>query len=355
MTSTSSRLETASGLPEMLPGLLVTAAVTQWLLYRVFSRIGIYLPLDGPAARAYGMLVEAGLVAMDVAMGLALLTGIALLWRWYSHEGRLRLADLGLVVLLLGTLMATVRVGLDPTSLDGLLKYNVISLLSLLAILGGVAVNSRHWAQRFVILCVAVAYSGSYYYAISNNLAQLGHWPGAASHALPAQAAGQMAALLNGLPVLLAYGLSPFSLVQAEPRRQASAREWIVVVLPVAVSLMWMLAYARTPYLTAILVNWGLGLNMNLPVLLYTMSLWGFALAVCRCLVSGGVSRYWGYGLILIFLAGLAMPLTLDPLLAGIGSWLLGRGGEAACGLAQTQTERHSELMKISNQAHTYP
>lgn len=308
------RLADAEVLFRYLLAALTIAGLTELLLLRMLSRVGVHIPKEGLMLEVYGQLTRVGSFAFNVATVLAVVT-LALAAYLLLRQGRptpLRLATLGgLLLLLWWSMLLPLADRTPPTEVAfGLTSAMVLLLLSASFCLRAGA----PLAQRLAIGLVTTAFLCSTYYATSYALYRLAGWHGSPPSALSALNAGEALALLTGIAALWAWG---------SPRWLADwRRDPLQIAVPSVLAILLLGSYLAPGSTSAILALWTTGLTLYLPFPLYLVSFWLFALTITGRLRRGDRASA-GWALLLLLVAGYSLELTYQHLLAVLAVFVL--------------------------------
>lgn len=183
------------------------------------------------------------------------------------------------------------------------------------------AVAQASWARRAMVTLLAGGYLCYFYFKLSNILFQEGLADPEGKAGLggvEALSLGELLILLNGLVIFMAYGWPSF--------RGALSRRRITrsLLLPSLLTLAFISACLVNSYMVPMLTIWSLGFTLYLPLPLYGVALFLFSFTAFDCLAR---QRCIGYGLAFIFVAGYALALPYQILLAVLGASLIGLEG----------------------------
>jgi hypothetical protein len=275
--------------------LLAVSAVADWLLNRVVTRVGIFIPKSPVMVQAYELAGIAGRFAglLTALLAIAYMAGMAV------HSLRLRqfawASALGLVGLLSLWFLFVVPVGWGP---------QMAHALTILLMAGFAARLTRRKRIGFALLASS-ALMGELYLSL----------PGIY----------QTAGLAGPPPSLTFYALGEALAVAGaitlawECRRAASRRNH---ALSLAAAAAFAAAFVANPSLTGILVIWSTGYSLYLPAFLYVLAVYGLALA----LFSPAEDRPENaVALALILTGGFAPQLSPQRMLALAAFWLASR------------------------------
>ncbi|HEX2913924.1 MAG TPA: hypothetical protein VH186_24180 [Chloroflexia bacterium] len=315
---------------------LVIAAVLELLLWRTFSRIGVFIPKQGAFQVVYTIGSQLGIIALNFAvlLCLATLAFAVLQLRQAGHFGQrevsgklvrnlpLTLAMAGLVLTLGLTLIQMALVQDALVSL--LLRLGLILTFSALAV--DFWRSHPTWQARlFVSLLLAGYVLQLAAKVVHDELGLLLNFNGLENLYLPLLLAGEAAVLLNGFGLYLCYGGGG-----KRPAR-SMARNWpaflgAVILVSVFVGMTF-LTVAESD-IVPILGLYALGYTMQLPLPLYVMALFFLLYTVffnLGHLQENRERRAAAFGLILIFVGGYIFNISNQYLFALTGMLLLTR------------------------------
>lgn len=183
------------------------------------------------------------------------------------------------------------------------------------------AVAQASWARRAMVTLLAGGYLCYFYFKLSNILFQEGLADPEGKTGLggvEALSLGELLILLNGLVIFMAYGWPSFRGALFRWRMTQS------LLLPSLLTLAFISACLVNSYMVPMLTIWSLGFTLYLPLPLYAVALFLFSFTAFDCLAQ---KRHIGYGLAFIFVAGYALALPYQTLLAVLGTSLIGLEG----------------------------
>jgi hypothetical protein len=316
---------------------LLIAGLSELILYRLISRLGMHL---SKVAKQY-VAVEYFLRGAS-SIGFALLNLSAILvflglftFLFAKMHGGLRRPLDRLVMSLVSLLLAlTVTFLLFPPAMLGSIAYSVLSLLTIWTI------AAQYWREhsslkaRALIVCYALGVSGWLYYHIATT--SFG-WLGLAGspplvHAVARL--GEAFMVLATALVFAVYGGFSFRTKNRRQRRRAIlyTATWTVLFVGLLVMdgilEMFDPAAARSVRQGSQGIGWifqmGMGYTFYLPFALYVAGLLFWAYAVIKQVSMG---RRAGYGLALMFIAGYALQLSHLTLFVILGLLLISNDG----------------------------
>ncbi|MDP2950486.1 MAG: hypothetical protein Q8P22_13245 [Chloroflexota bacterium] len=321
---------------------LVAAGLTELLLLRMLSRVGVHIPKEGLVLEGYSLLTSLGSFAFNVATVLAPLSLVALTYL-LTRSARVGPAALGIATLsgLLALLFWSLVLPLVGTGPEANIAFGMTSagLLVLLA--------APYWtngevalARRIAVGLMVAAFLCSAYYTLSNTAYHLLGWTGSPPYGLPILGLGEALVVATGFAVFWAWGSWRW------------LKEWrahkMLLALPSIVAILLLGSYLANGSTSAILALWTTGLTLYLPLPLYLASFWLYLVTVSGCL-GGGQRTYEGWALLLLLVAGYNLELTYQHLLAVVAVLVLTRGAAlasaSASGTAAIQQARAAEAL----------
>jgi hypothetical protein len=277
---------------------LPVAALAELLLNRVFYRVGIFIPKQGPFRAVYAASTAAGTFALDLSSVLAIAALSLLALAGLRHADRRTGVALAVFVL---AILLTRAVGVEPLGPASRFAFSLAVLAVSVPFVRSVAEAS----QRALVAAVAVCFLLSTY-------AGIGQAPGV--DGAPGVAFAQI--LAEGLVVVA--GGSAFA---AWARADGIRVRPVLLAAPLAASFM--AAWWANGAIAGILVLWTVGLRLYLWPWLYALALWAFAAAMIGWL-QGRPRR--GVGLALLVVAGMLLGSTYQQALGLIALVLLTDG-----------------------------
>jgi len=266
---------------------LVLAVAAEFLLVRLLSRVGVYIPKAGPVLTLYEGSVVLGEVSFNLSLGLAILVLILAVWEQRP------------VALALLLVLSTLWMG--PV-------LPIFGLLAGLLLLGARGLHQARPALRPGL--------GLLLLAQAMHILAIGLQRFWVESGLPAEAPGSIW-LLRGAELLAA--LAPLAMaVGQKPWRRPEAR---VLGAAGAATMALGAALWLQPDLTGVLAMFSLGFSLSWPAPLYALAL---GAAVLACSSETGAHRF---GLILLFLAGLGLNVNQQQVVIMAGWALLGLPG----------------------------
>jgi len=294
---------------------LATAGVIDLLFERIVYRIGIHVPKDESAMRAYRGATSVGDGAFRYVMVLAVFAGAAVGIHLISQRAmERRLAGAALIAV---AALDTLTIRIDSAWLG---MAVVVAYGGALALLFGVAAGSRlAWAARAAAVSASVALLGGAYplFATRARELSLATLPTGAAALTVAEAA------IVGAALLLFVAARPW----------ASRRPAVVLGVGAAAGALAAVASIAEPATLAILALWGVGVTMSFPAPVYILALCSAASAAATFALDGE-TRPLAVAIVLLAVAGLQPTVTQYnvPALIGIGILAFGAPGAVPVG-----------------------
>lgn len=294
------------GLLRQLMVALLTAALLETALLRLFTRVSVHLPKDEALRGLFHGASFLGSLAFNFASILTIALSVLLLASFVaglrSSAGRLALGILAFAMLSgLGLSLTTGA----PTA-DALFGT---AMTLLVVLVGRVLIGSREapLARRAALALIVAAYLCYQYYALGDLIYRLLDYTTAPPLSATVLRVGEGLVVLAGGAVFMGWGLERW-------RRAGLAGAALVTLALVAVTFA-ALSPTSTP---AILTLWTTGLTLFLPLPLYLVSLGLFLITLVACWRSGDSFGIVA-GLILILVAGYMPEATYYHLLLLLG------------------------------------
>jgi hypothetical protein len=306
---------------------LLAAGLSELVMFRALSRVGVHIPKQGVVLNAYDVLVQAGSYAFDVA-SIAVVVAVAMI-----AYGALR-GDLGrhpLLAAVAPALSAFVGVSVLFAFVQegpaAKLVYGLMSAAIMLALAGEAYAGRRLAPLRCAVVVVTVlAYLGAQYHVLASQAYQVMGLTSDPPGSMSALEVAEALVLLNAF--LIFWGWSGVRL-----RSKARPTLLQLGVAGLLVVLFLGSYYGRPDSSTAAILSlWSLGLTLYLPVPLYALALGLYGATLVRCLVQarrGDKPPYDAVALGLLPVAGLTLELTYQHLVAVLVLSLLLVGPEA--------------------------
>ncbi len=315
---------------------LTIAAVVELLIWRTFSRIGVFIPKNEPRMDSfrtfYNISVQVGTIVLNFAVLLALLALMMM---------ALRLRESGALE---GRENRWLRVGIIATALVLVLSVALLALveslsastmlrLSLIAAFGGFALdywrNNPQWQSRLFISLLAWGYIVPLLAKLLHDLSPLAGLNWQTYLYEPLIEGGELLVVINSFVLFMVYG-NPGSGKAGNPAR-TMLRHWpalVGAIVTVGVFLGLTFITVAESFIVPILGLYALGYPMHWPFLLYAIALFFLAYTVFYNLGEmrrGPVQKAAALGLILIFCGGYLFNISNQYLFALAGVLLLTR------------------------------
>lgn len=302
--------------------LLWLAAWIELLCGRMLSRAGVFIPKHGLVLAAYRLLSDAGPIAFNLALLVALAVlglGLWVLWaRGLPGGGRGRTAAGRAAFLLLA---GAVLLVLAPLAGGRGVPWSLAAALWMLltvAVYALQALRRLALADRLGLALVLGAHL-AWYGVAAAQLARAAGGTGTWAGATPLLRLGELLALLA--PVTLA--LARLRLPAAPVHRQRVQRAVTTLVVAAALVALFAGAYLSNADMAGVLAIWSLGFTLGWPGWLYALALAAATWYLGHALSAGGAERQRGFGLGLIWIAGFGLQVNLQHLLVLAGYLLL--------------------------------
>jgi hypothetical protein len=322
---------------------LAIAAVTELLLWRTFSRIGVFIPKHDAFQTVYTILTQIGVIVLNFAVLLAVASLVLTLLRlrefgYFGQKSKvenLKSFDHSTERSWLLTIaVAAILMVLGFTFVQmALVQHPLVSFLLRLAQLAAFTAlaadywrSHRSWQARLFISLMLFGYAMQITAKlILDYPAQQPEWNWLQNLYLPMLMLGETAVLVNGFGLYLVYGGGG-----KNPAR-SMARNWPAFLGALAITAIFLgltfLTVAESD-IVPILGLYALGYTMQLPLALYVIALFFLLYTVfynLGHLRQGQVQRAAAFGLILIFTGGYLFNISNQYLFALIGLLLLTR------------------------------
>ena len=303
--------EPTSLLPYLLAA-LAAAGLGELFFLRTLSRVGVHIPKEGAVLTAYDLLTSFGSLLFNLASVLAVVAVLAVFPLLLRSSSPRRWAAVGGLTLLVAWSLTLPFLGSDDLAqmAFGLAFSAVVLLLAVPYIAGGRAPVAR----RAAVGLAAGAYLCGQYYALSYAGYRLLGADGLPPLATQALGLGELLVVLAASAFYRGWGRRQDAPDYGPPR--------LHIVLPTILSLALLASYAANGSTSAILSLWTEGLTLYLPFPLYLAAFWLFASVVISCLQRRSALAV-GCALLLLFVAGFALELTYQHLLAALALTLL--------------------------------
>ncbi|MBI2875148.1 MAG: hypothetical protein HYY09_08665 [Firmicutes bacterium] len=307
---------------------LAGALLVEIVLFRLFSRIGVFIPKDEIVLTVYNYLSAAGRVALNLVFVLSLALGVYVVYLLLTAFPRSRLGRAGAVMALPALLLAGGSALLPVSFTASPAVSLVLDLLVLAAVLltyfevSGVGRKSGA-LQPFLpgLGLVTAGVLLAYLYVIGQN--DLLGWESAAETATRLFRAGELVTILAALALL-------WGAVQAVRGGSSAAKGPSIKLWRPTRALLALAGAAATaagvlaaPEMFGILAMWSVGLSLFLPWPLYAAAFAASTYTVLMLLDAGRESRLWsrliGFGILYVLGAGYLIQSNSQHLLILLG------------------------------------
>jgi len=331
------RPETVSLLLEYTVKALVIAGLSELVLYRLISRLGMHL---SKVAREYPVVEYFLRGASSLGFALlnfsAILVFLALFTFLYSKMKDRDAHPLDrLVVSLVSILLAlTIVFLLFPPAMAGSIAYTGLTAVLVWLIAVQYSLIHPNWKARAMILCYALGISGWLYYQLTTTLYS---WLAISSAPPFVHGMNRLGEALMVVATVLVFAVySGFSLRTTNRRQRRRTffygATWAVLffglLLMDGIVEMFNPAAASSVRQGSQGIGWifqmGMGYTFYLPFALYMAGLLFWSYAVVKQVTMG---RRAGYGLALMFIAGYALQLSHLTLFVVLGMLLVTHDG----------------------------
>ena len=283
----------------------------QLAFYRLISRVSIFIPKSGFAQQIHTVLVETGLLAGELVFWLVLVLAVMqtfLLW--------LKQRTPAIILMCLTVLVAS---GISSIALN-----NITTSLAILVCLVGISTISKSEAKRgdrYFVLIITLAVLFSLLSSLVGGIAQELTESFSSKWISMLFDSGQLLLLLAGPILLVGQNLT-------QEANNSSIQAAVIMAGATLITALFLLANYFDPYTTATLMQWGVGLSLNLPPIILAFLLWSFLMGLGRMATGDEPAKLRFNGLALVLLAGYHLPLTYDLLAAVVGLTIMIFGGE---------------------------
>jgi hypothetical protein len=331
---------------------LVIAAVLELLLYRTFSRVGVFIPKEGERMATfrtvYNISVPVGTIMLNfsVVLAIATLVLIALRFRKTGVFGALAEANEGThgrtrnLALTVALFAVSVAIGLSLALLI-LVQSEVASFslrLALLVAFSALALDmwlrNADWRWRLFTFLLwggyALQLGGKIY--LDSIASRIGG--SSADLFLPLINLGETLAVINGVVAFLCFVRVDWNLTAPKPipnnnnlLREIAKHPLALLgtlLLTAAFVVLTLITVAET-YIVPILALYGLGYAMHLPLALYVISLFFGLFTIFYLLGRWKTHKALALGLILLLVGGYTFNITQQYLFALVGVLLIAR------------------------------
>ena len=293
---------------------LLAAGLSELVLFRTLSRVGVHMPKQGIVLDVYELLVQLGSYAFNVS-SIAVVVAVALV-AYAALRGEFgRQPLLAAVAPALAALVGiSVLFAFTEEGPAGKLVYGLMSAAIMIA-LAGEAYAGRRLAplRSLVVMITVLAYLGAQYHVLAAQAYQVMGLTADPPAGMPALEAAEALVLLNAF--LIFWGWSGVRLrPDARPTLLQLGVAGLLIVLFVGSY------YGRPDSSTAAILSlWSLGLTLYLPVPLYALAVGLYGATLAHCLAQarrGGRPPWDAVALGLLPVAGLTLELTYQHLVA---------------------------------------
>lgn len=321
----SSPMSAAALAPYVLWPLLV-AGLSELVLFRTLSRVGVHIPKQGIVLHVYDVLVQAGSYAFNVStIAVVLAVSVVVYGAMRGELGRRPLLTM-LAPALAAFVGVSVLFAFVEEGPEARLVYGLMSAAIMLVLAGEACADRRAAPLRCAVVVVTVlAYMGAQYHVLAAQAYQVAGLNSSPPVTMPALEVAEVLVLVNAF--LIFWGWSGVRL-----RRGARPTPLQLGVAGLLVLIFLGSYYGRPDASTAAILSlWSLGLTLYLPVPLYALALGLYGATLVRCLAQARRDErppYDAVALGLLPVAGLTLELTYQHLLAILVVSLLLAGHE---------------------------
>jgi hypothetical protein len=312
---------------------LAISAVLELLLWRTFSRIGVFIPKQSTFQTVYDILSSIGrfVLTFSVIITVIMLTLAVLKLREAGRFGRIQGSKvaarnwaLAVAFVSIALVLIITFAQLFPTeevpALSLLLRISLIVAFSALA--WDYWKTNREWLRR---LFIGLLWSGYVIQVVAKLLQDYLHLPNSQNWFIPLLMVGEAAVLVNGVVLYFIYGGG-----EKNPLR-SMVRNWpafvgALVLTGIFVGLTF-LTVAESD-IVPILGLYALGYTMQLPLPMYIIALFFLLYTVffnLGHLREGKFRRAAAFGLLLVFTGGYLFNISNQYFFALAGTLLLAR------------------------------
>lgn len=331
-TSVNTNLDKTNRLRWLIPAFAI-AAVLELLLWRTFSRVGVFIPKGDTFEQIYRVIAQIGVITLNFAviLGVASLVMTLNRLRVLGSFGTAERREWPLSVAFVAIVLVA---GLTLTQM-GLVQNLLVTLflrLALLTAFGALAVDywQRHsdWRKRLFVTGLFGATAAQILARLLHDeLVLLFNFHGMDNLYLPMLLGGELLVLLNGFGTFLAYGSAK------ESPLRGMLQSWKALAGAIAIGVVFLVTTLFTSNvaqsaIVPILGLYALGYTMQLPFPLYLAALFFFLYTVfynLGRLKLGAEQKAAAFGLLLIFTGGYVFNLSNQYIFALVGLLLLAR------------------------------
>lgn len=303
----------ASLIPYVLWPLLV-AGLSELVLFRTLSRVGVHIPKQGVVLEIFDGLVEIGSYAFNVATAAAVVAVVVLSTALLKGQFGRRPLAIAVAPALIALAGVSVLLALLEEGPAARLVFGLISAAVMLALAGQALADRRQAPVRSLIVLVTVlAYLGGQYHVLAVQAYQ--------SFAVNSNPPAGMAALEVAEALVLLNTFLIFSVWSGVRLRHDSRPTLTQLAVAGALIALFLGSYYGRPdsSTASILSLWSLGLTLYLPVPLYALALGLFGATLVRCADRARRDETAVWELValgLLPVAGLTLELTYQHLVA---------------------------------------
>ncbi len=289
----------------------------EFLIGRLFTRVGVFMPKNRPVLILYNLLADAGRIAFNVSLLLGLVLLGYTLWRLVATGRRAAVYGPAALAALVALLVLAVPGSPPPPGWS--LAAALLAALALAA-LGALALGRTPspWA-RLGLAGALLAHLIWYGVAAAQIALALSGRPGEISAAVPLLRGGELLAMLA--PILLAISLRPFQ------RHQAAAVESRGALLGAGGATAFAAAYVANGDMAGVLAIWSLGFTLAWPAVLYAAAIAAGIYFLAR---ASGPLRVQAAALGILWCTGYALQVNQQHILVLLAWALLAAGTAAA-------------------------
>ncbi|MBI1884720.1 MAG: hypothetical protein HYS09_00085 [Chloroflexi bacterium] len=292
---------------------LLTAGLTELLLFRMLSRVGVHIPKEGAVQDGYNLLTGAGSYAFNVATVLAFAAVVLLAHSLAVSRARVP-AALVSALAALSLLFAFIEESAGARFAYGLVSAAVMVVLAADAWAGG----RKDVPRRLIVTLVVAAYLASQYGTLANHAYR--------ALGIGGSVPGSIGTLEASEALVVAVA---FAMFWAWSGLREEGWRWRPPLLHIAaaavVAVVFLGAYAGENSSTAAILSlWTLGLTLYLPLPLYVLALALYVLTFAAC-IRNPLRTNEALALGLLPVAGLTLEMTYQHLLAVAAVLLLAR------------------------------
>lgn len=323
---------TTNRLSWLVPALVI-AALLELVLWRVFSRVGLFIPKQGIGQDIYKVIAQIGIISLNFAVILGVATlvmsfnRLRLLGSFANEAKRNWPLSVALVAIVLTAGLTFCQLALVQNIL-----LTLFLRLSLLTAFGAITVDywqrNPTWPKRlFIGLFFAATASQITARLVHDELVSLFNFHGLDGVFLPLLLAGEGLVLVNGFVAFLAYAANEKSPLRSMPRSPKALAGAAFGAIAFLVTSLLTTNVAQTA-IVPILGLYALGYTLQLPFPLYVVGLFFFLYTIffnLGRLKLGVEYKAAACGLLLVFSGGYVFNISNQYLFALVGALLLAR------------------------------